>query len=285
MASSQDEFADALRNAHLPVGTQAFVEATIMCTDGSAHTVRRVLKTDYSKKQDCETILEIDGKAASEADLAALGIILSQPPLRAPVLAQHTLGYVFSARPQDRASYFKALLEVTDLEEFRNQVAALEQDVTTPAAPLLAKLEIAAAIWGAGKHLRPLLIKVPSGAELGAAFSACCKELIETQGEAAPANDKEKFARLESILAEKQSKTFALKGFDRKPLPTFSEPRDEHHIKLGQYIAERHKVDEETRRLTGLFREALALPEVAAGEDIDCPLCCSETEASFLREG
>jgi hypothetical protein len=35
---------------------------------------------------------------------------------------------VFSACPQDRASCFKALLEVTDLEDFRNQVAALDED-------------------------------------------------------------------------------------------------------------------------------------------------------------
>src|SRR3546814_6258103 len=52
MASSQDEFADALRNAHLPAGTQAFVQAVIVDTDGVARTVKRVLKTDYSKKQD-----------------------------------------------------------------------------------------------------------------------------------------------------------------------------------------------------------------------------------------
>src|SRR3546814_9405282 len=150
MASSQDEFADALRNAHLPAGTRAFVQAVIVDTDGVARTVKRVLKTDYSKKQDCETVLHIDGKAATEADLAALGIVLSQPPLRAPVLAQHTLGYMFSARPQDRASYFKALLEVTDLEDFRNQVAAIEKDIPAPAEPLAAKLETAAGIAGAG---------------------------------------------------------------------------------------------------------------------------------------
>src|SRR6516165_1249036 len=123
MASGQDEFADALRNAHLPPGTACFVQATIMGDDGTSHTVRRMLKSDYGKKQDCETKLEIDGAAVSQTDLAGIGIVLSQPPLRAPVLAQHTLGYLFSARPQDRAGYFKALLEVTDLDEFRNAVA------------------------------------------------------------------------------------------------------------------------------------------------------------------
>jgi hypothetical protein len=157
MSSSQDEFADALRNAHLPVGMQAYVQAVILDADGAARTIKRILKTDYGKKHDCETILQIDGNTASEADLTGLGIILSQPPLRAPVLAQHTLGYVFSARPQDRASYFKALLEVTDLEDFRNQVARIEKDVAAPANPIIGKLERAAAIAGAGRHLKSLL--------------------------------------------------------------------------------------------------------------------------------
>ena len=38
MASGQDEFADALRNAHLPAGTPCFVQATIIDGNGrSAH--------------------------------------------------------------------------------------------------------------------------------------------------------------------------------------------------------------------------------------------------------
>jgi hypothetical protein len=51
-----------------------------------------------------------------------------------------TLGFVFSARPQDRASYFKALLEVTDLEDLRSAAAALEKDIAAPANPLIEKL-------------------------------------------------------------------------------------------------------------------------------------------------
>jgi hypothetical protein len=119
----------------LPAGAQVFVQAAIRDSAGAAHVLKRVLKTDYSKKQECETVFTIDEQPANEAALAALGVVLSQPPFRAPVLAQHTLGYVFSARPQDRASYFKALLEVTDIEEFRNQVAALGNEIAAPASP------------------------------------------------------------------------------------------------------------------------------------------------------
>src|SRR3546814_19055536 len=68
--------------------------------------------------------------------------------------------------------------------------------------------------------------------------------------------------------------TLFLSGFDRKALPAWSGPDDAQHGTLAAYVAERGKVDAETRRLTSLFREALALPSVAAAEaDMDCPLC------------
>jgi hypothetical protein len=146
MASGQDEFTDALRNAHLAGSMPTYVEAAFVLSDGSSRKVRRTLKADYGKKQDCESTLEIDGKVVPESSLQALGIGLSQPPLRAPVLAQHTLGYLFSARPQERATYFKALLEVRDLETFRGEVASLQDGLNDDGSPHIRKLEAAAAI-------------------------------------------------------------------------------------------------------------------------------------------
>ena len=177
----------------------------------------RTLKTDYGKKQDCETILEIGGAIVSEAEIATLGIVLSRPPLRAPVLAQHTLGYRFSARPQDRAGYFKALLEVTDLDEFRSAVAALEKENEVVPGPLIIKLEAATAIPAARKNLRPLLAKVPGASAIDFAFAAACRELIESFGETAPTDHATRLARVEEILAEKRARTFALKGLIAKP--------------------------------------------------------------------
>lgn len=284
MASSQDEFADALRNAHLPAGTQVFVQATITDSAGAARIVKRVLKTDYSKKQECETVFTIDGQPANEAALSALGVVLSQPPLRAPVLAQHTLGYVFSARPQDRASYFKALLEVTDLEEFRNQVAALGNEIATPADTLIEKLETAGGIAGAGRLVKPLLAKVPTPAEIATALAACAKELVAAAVETPPADADALFTRLGTLLTEKRAKTFALKGFDRKPLERSGGVTVTQHDALASYVTERGKVDEETRRLVGLFREALALPALEhAHTDIDCPLCGTEAALTAAR--
>ncbi|MCV0386858.1 MAG: AAA family ATPase [Nitrobacter sp.] len=284
MASSQDEFADALRNAHLPAGAQVFVQATIRDSAGAARVLKRVLKTDYSKKQECETVFTIDEQPANEAALAALGVVLSQPPFRAPVLAQHTLGYVFSARPQDRASYFKALLEVTDIEEFRNQVAALGNEIAAPASPLIEKLKAAAGIAGAGRLVKPLLAKVLTPAEMAVALAACAKELVAAAGETPPVESTALFARLGAFLTETRAKIFALKGFDRKPLAPWSGATVAQQNALTDYVAERGKVDEETRRLVGLFREALAVPAVEhAHADIDCPLCGSEAALTTAR--
>lgn len=276
MASGQDEFADALRNAHLPYGTEVVVRATVIAPDGKPRTIKRVLKTDYGKKQNCTSVLEIDGKAAAETDLAAIGIVLSQPPLRAPVLAQHTLGYLFSARPQDRASYFKALLEVIDLDEFRAAVAQLEPDVAPPTSPLIGKLQTVA-VSNLGKHLNPLLTKAPGLADIEAAVSASCKELIEAHGESVPADCAARLEKVETILSESRAKTFPLKGFDRKPAAPWSQPGTDQLKILSKYIDERAKVDAEARRVVNLFKEALKLPPVASAEQaIDCPLCESE---------
>lgn len=97
MASAQDEFADALRNVHLSPQDSTYVEARLLCVDAIERTVRRTLIRDYGRgrNQNSETRLEIDSKPATDADLATHGCVLSPPPLRAPVLAQHTLGYLF----------------------------------------------------------------------------------------------------------------------------------------------------------------------------------------------
>ncbi len=284
LASAQDEFADALRNAHTPATTPVYVQAEIIAPDGAKHTIKRTLEADYGKKQDCRTVLEIDGKAATEQALQTLGIVLSQPPLRAPVLAQHTLGYLFSARPQDRAMYFKALLEVTDLEAFRTAVAALDADLKVPDDAALAKLDAAAAIPEAAPVLRPVKTQVPTTVEIAHAIAAATEALIAAAGETVPANPAERVAKVEQLLADKRSKAFPVKGFDKQPLGGWTPPQADRFAALAAYVAERIKVDQETRRLTALFNEALALPSVAAATSpIDCPLCAAEASLTPER--
>jgi chromosome segregation ATPase len=94
LASAQDEFADSLRNTHLPSTKTVYIAAEILDGSGIPHSIRRTLASDFSKRGDCTSTLEIDGKPATADDFAKIGIELSQPPMAVPILMQHTLGYL-----------------------------------------------------------------------------------------------------------------------------------------------------------------------------------------------
>ncbi|GAA2890988.1 hypothetical protein GGQ99_005160 [Aminobacter niigataensis] len=284
MASSQDEFADALRNAHLAAGQDVFVAARITAPDGTDHEIKRVLTADYAKRQDCTSRLEIDGAEAAEADLAGLGIVLSQPPLQAPVLAQHTLSYIFSVRPQDRATYFKALFEVTDLDELRNVIAVLADELTPPDNDALSKFDSCAAL----ALLQPVLAKIsrtiPDLSGLAEKLNECARALLESAGANVPGMPAERLAAVEKLLADLRSKTFPVRGFERTQLAGWNPPAGVTWTQLETYIEEREKVSEETRRLVALFNEALKLPAVADIEEpVDCLLCGAEAALTPAR--
>jgi hypothetical protein len=274
MASSQDEFADALRNAHIPESADVYVAAKIIASDGSARDIKRILTTDYAKRQDCESRLEIDGKKAAEADLAALGILLLQPPLEAPVLAQHTLSYIFSVGPQDRANYFKSLLEVIDLDDLRNDIALLAGGLAQPDDPLLTNFDACKAAPLLEKALSEIERKIPAINLLADKINDLAKVLIEHAGEAAPDTLSEKITLLQQILVDRRSKTFPVTGFDRRDLAGWNAPPEDLWTSLDNYIKERDKVSEETQQLASLFGEALRLPAISGlAGPLDCPLC------------
>ena len=210
--------------------------------------------------------------------------MLSQPPLAAPVLAQHTLGYLFSARPQDRATYFKKIFEVTDLEELRSAVAALGAKFKTDDDDRQwIRLAATAAIKEAGPFLAPFMTAVPAPAELAAAIEGAITAILTAAGAAIPTTAAERLAALEALLLERRTKTFPVDGFDRKPLADWNAPVRGEWDKLDEYLAERENVEEETRRLTVLFKEALAIPAIdAATQPIDCLLC--GTDGSLTPE-
>jgi len=284
MASSQDEFADALRNAHLADSEEVYVAARIIAAAGTAHEIKRILTRDYGKKHDCASRLEIDGATASEADLVSFGIALSQPPLQAPVLAQHTLAYIFSVRPQDRATYFKTLLEVTDLDHLRNDIAALADELKPPDDALFTKFATCMAVTALKPALAPLLVTIPDAATLTSRLEDAARALIEDAGERVPDTPGEQLAAIERILADRRTKTFPINGFDRKELAGWNRPSSDTWTRLNTYLDERKKVDEETRQLAVLFDEALKLPAISAiAAPVDCPLCATESALTPAR--
>lgn len=278
MASSQDEFADALRNAHLAAEVDVYVAARLTAADGTERQIKRTLTADYGKRQDCASRLEIDGAAATEADLTALGITLSQPPLSAPVLAQHTLAYIFSVRPQDRATYFKTLLEVTDLDAVRNDIAALVSEVGPPDDPLLTKFDTCTAVPALRPSLDPIARAIPKLEGFTARVADAAEALITSAGETAPAPLEERLDLIGRILTDRRSKTFPIRGFERRVLAGWAPPPDQRFTILDTCVEERAKVDEETRQLVALFDQALKIPGIAQlAEPADCPLCGSKS--------
>src|SRR5260370_13337206 len=157
LASAQDEFADSLRNAHMPEKLPVFIQAEILGSDGHTHLLKRTLQSDYAKKATCTSILEIDGKSADQSALVRLGVVLSQPPIAAPILMQHTLGYLFSAKPQERSLYFKALLEVSDLDTLRSTIDEREAGLQCADPPTITKLRSSARVTVLAPVLSPLL--------------------------------------------------------------------------------------------------------------------------------
>jgi len=290
LASTQDEFADSLGNVHLPPGTPVFVRAEVHVVDGRPHTIKRTLVTDFGKREDCKSLLEIDSSSASEADLAKLGLVLSQPPLRAPILAQHSLGYLFSVGPLDRATYFKALLEVTDLDSFRAAVAELERDLAPVESPPLAKLGKAEAIPVAGAALAGLRTSVVDTRNVEDAIAAGLRSLIESAGRSAPDGLSELANAAESLLGEARARTFPLRLLGSRQLASWESPPKACWEELAEYLTERAKVDEEVHRLAEFFAAALRIPDVAeASRSLDCPLCGAKQSltperVAFIRE-
>lgn len=281
-ASAHEEFADALRNAHLDDGLPVYVVAEVVDASGAKRIVRRDLVRDYARREDCKSTLTIDGKPADPAALAALGFIFSQPPLEVPVLAQHTLSYLFSARPQERATYFKTLLEVTDLDDFRNAVSAASTSVAEAPQDGLRKWDTC----GQSDDFRPAFstLKTPTTAELKAAFASKAADLLKAAGADVPDDAKARFEALQELLDDKLNKAYPIAGFGRKP---FTRPKDagaEIWKALTDFIAERAKVEAETRRLLALFKAALSIPEVATvAEPVDCPLCSTPSALTPKR--
>lgn len=155
LGGSPSEFEDALRNAHLSSSNPVYVEMGLVDGDGTTRVLRRELLSDYRGASDCRSRLTLDGSECQS--VTDVGLPLSDPPLAAPVLLEHTLRYAVSSKPGERSDYFKALLEVADLDIVQAEVAALiaERD-QAPRPHLLAKLSELASIDQFNEALDPI---------------------------------------------------------------------------------------------------------------------------------
>ena len=273
LASAKDEFAGTLKNVHLQETDEVFVELEVE-HGGQVHKVRRTLLTDYAKKGDCATRLEVDGTVTDEQCFLALGLKLSQPPLAAPVLMQHTLPYVFSAGPKERSAYFKALLDVDDLDRFLEMVEAHGVDLGEPSAPELRELKACAERPAMKPALAPLLDEKARSLDVDAAIADGAAALLRDAGLDAPDDQEDRFARLEKALRDRQRETFPLRELGVRDLEAW----DLKNARLGSATKkleeQRGKVEAEVERLIPLFEAALKIETIGNATDpLPCPLC------------
>ncbi|WP_295851419.1 AAA family ATPase [uncultured Microbacterium sp.] len=134
------EYNASLRNAHLPADSPVWVSAGIRDGDGTLQVVRRDLVVDFAGAADCESRLTVDG-VETDAE-SVFGVNAVNDAMSAPVLLQHTLRYVLSTEPKQRATYFKALLALSDLDLLRSRVKAQATALeAVPAGPGAAPLQ------------------------------------------------------------------------------------------------------------------------------------------------
>lgn len=181
LGGDQAEYYASLRCVHHPDGEAVTVSAGIVDTTGQERLVERTLDADYGRGQECATTLTVDGVART--DLADLGIVLAEPPLRAPVLFQHSVRYALSARPSDRLAYFKALLELADLDALAsgigmavNKIAAVPTAIEGDLATCLADADLADALAPLRDDATSATTIASVTAAVGAAFRALGEE-------------------------------------------------------------------------------------------------------------
>lgn len=279
LAGAKDEFADSLRNAHIGESGMVVVEAEVLATDGKVYSVKRTLLDDYKRggAAGCTSRLEIDGANAIEDDLTSrLGLIFFPAPLRAPVLSQHSLGFLFSSSPGERAAYFRAVLDTQQLEDFRQAVAALPDQLQAPTSQELDDLT-AIETSGSFDALYPKLLKAKTRAAMAKAVAEAITTLLTTLNVTPQSTLAGLIQQLRAALEQRRAVVFPMQLLARKPFSAWGDPPKEFPLLVSAFLTERAKSDADAQKLTSLFEAALAIPHLHdASDSIDCPLCASE---------
>lgn len=275
LAGAKDEFADSLRNAHIDDKAIVAVDVVIADSAGVDRAVRRELKDDYQRGSaaGCVSTLTIDGKAVTESELqSSLGLVLFPAPLQAPVLSQHSLGFLFSSSPTDRATYFRAVLDTQDLEDFRQAVSMLDQSLVRPAGKEvsdLAELQKTPAFADAAKRLLKCKDKNAVEKVLNAELAGVLQEagLVPAIDLAARA------AQLRDELDRRRDLVFPVQLLAQRPFAPVADNREGINEAIEKLKEESAACDADAVRLVSLFEAALKLPHLGEHSPEDCPLC------------
>lgn len=269
------EYERTLANVHLPLGdSDVWVEADIRCRDGEERTVRRTLTSDYSSSADCQSAVTIDSQP--ERDLGSLGIPFGEPPLAAPVLLQHNLRYVLSTTPQQRAAYFRALLELTDLDQVREAVARAKERVAGQ-APLpwlstLSGLRGTVAVSTAATAAVDRLAESTEKESVSAGLVSVAKAVDSNVGSETVVGV---IAELRAIKEQAEEKIFPIAALTPS-VSNMPDSVDGAHLarNLATYSEGLRSVDVEAARIAPIFEAVAGHPQFGSLSDpITCPVC------------
>lgn len=263
------EFIGSLRNVHAPADCSVRVAAHIDLDGSRMVTLERVLTADYQGSTPCASILRADGTPVPSVD--AIGFPLSRGKLSAPVLLQHVMRYVLSAAPQERADYFKAILELDDLELVRREIKSLRDEFdSAPKHAALSQLgELAA--YTTFKDRVGLLRTAKSLLEVETGLLELVNAALILDKHAAASDLSQGVAALRSAMAARHAKVLAVEQLDLGALDSAWEVRS---LDLSAYSASAGAVDREVTRLVPIFEAVLGLPSLPVGDaGVDCPVC------------
>ena len=275
LGGSKAEYHDSLRNAHLPAAdTDVYVQAVVRDAAGTTHEIRRELLCDFAQGTECDSRLLVDGVEADNLD--HVGLPLADPPVRAPVLLQHTLRHVLSTEPKQRVGYFKALLELTDLDLFRERVRAargrIDAEQPGPAFRLFTTLTGTPA--GPPGESIAALVKKPitteaATAAIDSALLQAGRAVLAPRGDAEVGDLDALRDALVAALEDQREQVFPLSAFATGPLgPVPDVPN------LDAYLEALDEVDHQAAQHTPLFEAVLGIEEYGTlDHPVDCPVC------------
>lgn len=262
---SASEFAECLRNVYLPAEALVYVEAGVEVGSGR-HVVRRTLDEDLTPSGACKSTLTVD--CAPADSLTGIGILLSPPPFESPVLMQHALRFVLSAKPQRRADYLKAVLDISDLDDVRAIIRSELAALVAPTTPSLERL-LACQSHPAFGHL--LAGADPTScASIAGYLAVVFRHLLglpDGQGELpdlVEALEVELRRRQQAVFPIADVRPSTLRGPGRPELPAVHDLSGRESIEIA----------DETPAILQLLAAVLTVPHLSdLGHAVDCPVC------------
>lgn len=260
LGSAVREFGNCLRNAHIKDDVSVYVSVTL-ADGGESYILKRELVEDYGHNYECKTRLTLDEEKLENLD--SLGLRLSEPPLEAPVLLQHTLRYVVSARPKDRADYFKALLELSDLEKIRAAIASAQLPHEDP--PGTEDIRKALDNIVGDDKWASLIKEYGKPDDLKEVLTLELKKLLEDE-EIIVEDDATVVKKAKGLLHDRREMEFPLSKLLISEIPKVTSLDDDSWRAIEEFSDVNDKIDDETTRLAGLFSNLLEVPAVQSIE-------------------